>query len=106
MCENLNINIKTTAAESAWSNGLCEKYNGVIGRAVKKVVEEVRCSLDIALAWSVNAKNSLHMVHGFSPYQMVFGRNPNLPFALTSKPPALEGVSSSFYSGAVKEKSY
>lgn len=95
MCENLNISMKTTAAESAWSNGLCEKYNGVIGEAVRKVREEVKCSLEIALAWCVNAKNSLHTVHGFSPYQMVFGRNPNLPFVLNNKPPALEGVTSS-----------
>ena len=95
MCENLNINMKTTPAESAWSNGLCEKYNGVIGEAVKKVQEEVKCSVEVALAWCVNAKNSLHTVHGFSPYQMVFGRNPNLPFALNNKPPALEGIASS-----------
>ena len=95
LCENFNINIKTTAAESAWSNGLCEKYNGVIGEGTEKVVEDVGCSVEIALAWSVNAKNSLHNVHGFSPYQMVFGQNPNLPLSLNSKPPALEGISSS-----------
>ena len=94
-CENLNIKIKTTAAESAWSNGICEKYNGIIGEAVKKVKEEVGCSVEIALAWAVNAKNCLHNIHGFSPYQMVFGQNPNLPLSLTSRPPALEGVSSS-----------
>ena len=34
-------------------------------------------------------------MHGFSPYQMVFGQNPNLPLSLNSKPPALEGISSS-----------
>eukprot|EP00111_Clytia_hemisphaerica_P021079 TCONS_00062116-protein len=29
-CENLNIKIKTTAAESPWSNGLVERHNGII----------------------------------------------------------------------------
>ena len=95
LCENFNIKLKTTSAESAWSNGLCEKYNGVIGEAVKKVIEDVGCSLEIALAWSVNAKNSLHNVCGYSPYQMVFGQNPNLPLSFNSKLPALEGISSS-----------
>lgn len=32
----------------------------------------------------------MHNVHGYSPYQLVFGQNPNLPSVLTNKPPALE----------------
>ena len=37
----------------------------------------------------MNAKNSLANVHGFSPYQLVLGRNPVLPSILHDKPPAL-----------------
>ena len=40
--------------------------------------------------WCVNAKNSLQNVHGFSPYQLVFGQNPVLPRPLNNRPPALE----------------
>ena len=29
-CENFNIKIKTTAAESPWSNGICECHNAII----------------------------------------------------------------------------
>ena len=36
------------------------------------------------------AKNALNNNHGYSPYQLVYGRNPNLPSVLTDKPPALE----------------
>ena len=36
-------------------------------------------------------KNSLVNVYGYSPYQIVFGRNPNLLSYLVHKPPALEG---------------
>ena len=36
------------------------------------------------------AKNSLQMVYGYSPNQLVFGMNPNLPNVLTDSPPALE----------------
>ena len=38
-CENLNIVIKTTAAESPWSNGIVERHNGMIGESVMKIIE-------------------------------------------------------------------
>ena len=41
---------------------------------VTKIVAETKCPLEIALAWVVNAKNSLHNVYGYSPNQLVFGR--------------------------------
>ena len=96
MCDNLNIKMMTTSAESPWSNGLCERHNAVIGEAVSKILEEVNCSIDVALCWAVNAKNTLLNVYGFSPYQLVFGHHPNLPSVLTDKLPALEGVTSSY----------
>ena len=89
LCENLNINVKTTAAESPWSNGLCERHNMVIASMVTKVMADTGCGLEMAICWSVNAKNSLQNVHGFSPYQLVFGKNPALPNVNDSKPPAL-----------------
>lgn len=95
MCENLNINFITTAAESPWSNGLVEKHNHIIGEAVYKVMEDIKCSVEVALCWATNAKNSLQNVYGFSPYQLVFGHNPNLPSAFENKLPALEGITSS-----------
>lgn len=95
LCENMNINHMTTAAESPWSNGLVEKHNEIIGEAVCKIVEDTNCSVEVALCWAINAKNSLQNIHGFSPYQMVFGKNPNLPSVLNNKLPALEGVAAS-----------
>ena len=55
MGEQLNINIKTTAAESPWFNGILEKQNGVIGNVMEKVMSDVGCSLEIA--WCISAKN-------------------------------------------------
>ena len=95
MCQNLNVNFVTTAAESPWSNGLVEKHNDILGEAVSKILEEVECSVEVALCWAINAKNSLQNIYGFSPYMLVFGRNPNLPSVLTDKLPALEGVTAS-----------
>ena len=48
------------------------------------------CSLEIALSWAINVKNSLSNVCGFSPYILVFGRNPQLPSVLEGKPPSLK----------------
>ena len=88
-CEQLNITVKTTAAESAWSNGLVERHNRIMGEMIRKTVADSGCSLEFAVMWCLCAKNSLINVHGFSPFQLVFSRNPTLPSLLTNKPPAL-----------------
>ena len=95
MSENLNIEITTTAAESPWSNGVCERRNTVIGNMINKIKNETDCTTEVALAWAINAKNYLHNVYGFSPSQLVFGKNPNLPTVLNDKLPSLEGKTSS-----------
>ena len=95
MAQNLNIIVRTTAAQSPWSNGLNERHNGLLGESVKKTLEDVKCDFDIALAMAVSAKNTLHNFNGYSPNQLVFGRNPNYPSFLNDQLPALEGVSTS-----------
>ena len=77
MCEHLNIGVMKTAAESPWSNGVCERHNAVIKESVLKTVEESKCSLETATAWAVSANNSLHGNLGYSPNMLVFGKNPN-----------------------------
>ena len=52
---------------------------------------------EVVLCWAVSAKNTLSSVNGYSPNQLVFGKNPNMPSVLVNKPPALEGVSTSEY---------
>ena len=44
-----------------------------------KIKEDMKCNYEIALSWAVCAKNALINSDGFSPAQLVFGRNPNLP---------------------------
>ena len=95
MAQQLNIVVRTTAAESPWSNGLNERHNGILGEMVKKTLEDTGCDFEVALFWAVSAKNTLHSVNGFSPNQLVFGRNPNLPAFLNDNLPALEGISAS-----------
>ena len=56
-----------------------------------KVLNDTNCSFNISLYWCVNAKNSLHNAHGFTPYQLAIGTNPRLPSLMDDKPPALSG---------------
>ena len=93
--ERFNIKIITTAAESPWSNGICERQNAVIADGVRKVMADTNCKLDVALAWTISARNTLANHSGFSPSQLVFGQNPGLPNVFSDKLPALESVSSS-----------
>lgn len=63
LCENFNIRICTTAAESPCSNGLIEQHNAVLQLTVTKTIEEVKCDLDMAVAWAISAKNSFKKVN-------------------------------------------
>ena len=93
--EQLNIEVLSTAAESPWSNGITERHNALIGQMMIKVMDDQKCPADIALAWSLSAKYALKNVYGFSPNQLVFGHNPNLPSVIDNKLPALSGTTSS-----------
>ena len=95
MCESFNIVVLTTAAESPWSNGLCERHNAVLGNMLEKVSAEQKCDLETALCWAIHAKNSLSNVHGFSPYQIAVGFTPKLPCVLDDSPPAMESPTNS-----------
>ena len=88
--ENFNITIMCTAAESPWSNGICERLNGVLANNVRKIMSDSNCSLSVALSWAVAARNSLDNNNGYSPNQLVFGQNPSLPGLSLDKLPALE----------------
>ena len=93
MCENFSIRVMGTAAYAPFSNGLCERNHAVIDEMVLKIIaDQPNCPLQVALSWAVNSKNCLQMVSGYSPYQLVFGRNPRLPNVMDDSLPALEGT--------------
>ena len=95
MCENMNIEVMHTAAFSPFSNGVCERNHAVVDDMVYRMMAEDKdLKVEVALAWAVNAKNCLQMFGGFSPYQLVYGRNPRLPGVLCDELPALEGTTS------------
>ena len=91
LCEMFNIKVSTSPAYSPWSNGLCERHIQTLSNMVLKIKEDVsHCDWATALSWAICAKNSLMNSNGYSPAQLVFGRNVNFPSVLTNKHPALE----------------
>ena len=92
---HLSTETSTTPGEALYSNGIVERNNAVIYESMMKTKEDVKCSFETALAWAVSAKNALQNVYGFSPNQLVFGCNVNLPSVLSSQLPALDPVCSS-----------
>ena len=95
MNEKLGIVTETTPSESPFSNGLVERHHVMIYESMIKTMEDAKCDAAMALAWSVSAKNALLNSEGFSPNQLVFGFNPNLPSVVSDLPPALSKTTSS-----------
>lgn len=87
----LNVVDLTTGAESPWQNGLCEKNHALADNILNRINDDYpESDLETKLAWACMAKNSLQMVYGYSPNQLVFGKNPKLPNILADGPPAWE----------------
>ena len=45
---------------------------------VDKILNEKKCSIEVALAGAISAKNRLQNNYGFRPNQLLFGKNLNL----------------------------
>ena len=81
----LILKISTTPAESPWCNGICERHKAILTEILLKVKDDINCQWVTGLAWALNAKNSFINVSGFSPHQLVFGKNVNLPLAMNDQ---------------------
>ena len=75
---------------SPWRNGIFEQHNQTLIRIMLKVMGDTKRDCDTAFVWAVCAKNALINNNGFSPSQLVFSRNINLPNFINSQLPAQE----------------
>lgn len=73
--DSWGIELLSTASDSPWSNGKCEKMVGIIKECLIKMKEEKIGNKKRLLNWIVCAKNETIMDDGFSPHQKVFGIN-------------------------------
>ena len=92
----LNIQLCTTAGESPFSNGLCERVHAITDMTLVKLAADYgKVNSQTLLSWGNMARNSWQMWNGYSSHQLVFGENPNLPNIMSNTLPALEGTTSS-----------
>ena len=91
----LGIEVIMPPGESPFSNGIVERHNKVLYETMMKTRQDADCDDDVALAWACSAKNALQNHGGYSPNQLVFGYNVNIPTVLTDKLPALSSTTSS-----------
>ena len=67
VCSILNVETMTTAAESPFQNGLCERNHTVIDNMLTKMEEQCPDTpIEVLLCWASMEKNTLQMNHGFS----------------------------------------
>ena len=91
VASQLNIELLSTGANAPWQNGTVERNHMTTDSIINAVKRDYpNMSLEVALAWAINAVNSMSSVRGFSPYQLVFGRSIKLPNILEDPPPTWE----------------
>ena len=85
----LNVQLCTTADESPFQNGLCERVHAITDMMLVKLEADYgKINSQTLLSWANMARNSLQMWNGYSSHQLVFGENPNLPNIMNNKLPA------------------
>ena len=87
--EAMGIHIRPIAAEAHYQLGRTESHGGWFDRVLQKMKEtHAPTTKDewLACVSHAHVKNQMLQVHGFSPHQFVFGRNPHVPSDLLSEP--------------------
>ena len=88
---------KTTGAHSPWSAGVVERHHAVVDACLDSLIQDYPSySVDTLLAWAIMIKNSQVSNKGWSPFQVVFGRNPSLPNLMDSPISAMTEETTSY----------
>ena len=87
------ITITLTAANSPWSNGKNERNHYTCDLTTEKLMEEdSKLSIEDAVSHAVNAKNLQINKTGFSPRQLIFGKQGIIPGITDGNPANFEEV--------------
>ena len=91
LSDQLNVFIRMTPGESPWSNAILAIMTN---KLLINNSNNYSVGIIVLLLLLCSAKNAVNN-YGFSPNQLLFGKNPNFPSVLIDKLPALEGKTSS-----------
>ena len=95
LCQAQGILLKTTSSYSPQQNGLNERNHGIVDIMVEKIRRDYPgMTMQEAVNEASFAKNCIiQQQGGFSPFQLVFGRNPGIPGASECSTGGLEQLS-------------
>jgi len=95
LCQAQGITLKKTSSYSPQQNGLNERNHGLVDIMVEKIRRDYpKMTMQEAVNEAAFAKNCIIQQHGgFSPFQLVYGRNPGIPGASESSTGGLEELS-------------
>ncbi|KAL4427931.1 hypothetical protein ABPG75_002020 [Micractinium tetrahymenae] len=89
LCQSALIDHRLASAYSPTTSGLVERFNMTVGRALRRHAQEDPETWDEHLPWILCGYNgSIQSSSRFSPYRLMFGREPNLPLDNILPPPA------------------
>ena len=90
------LSLRLTAAYSPWSNGKNERNHYTCDVIIDKLMEEdPKLTLDEAVSHAVNSKNMQITRKGFSPRQLMFGKQGVVPGITDGNPASMEPVTES-----------
>ena len=85
MVDLMGVRDRTTGAHSPWSAGVVERHHAVCDRTYDSLCKDFpHYKKELLLQWAVMIKNSQPTARGWSPFQVVYGKNPVLPNLMDS----------------------
>eukprot|EP00435_Cladocopium_sp_Y103_P016757 s3691_g4.t1 len=88
-CELEGTHVSVIAAEAHWQLGKVEVHGGLFSRLLDKVIHERGPKNQeewLDCVRHCHVKNATIQTHGYTPSQIVFGKNPDLPGELLTEP--------------------
>lgn len=88
-CELEGSHVSITAAGAHWQLGKVEVHGGLFCQMLERVLQERNPKTKdewLDCVRQCHIKNSTIMTHGFTPSQVVFGMNPDIPGELLNEP--------------------
>lgn len=74
------VTVVPVAGQAHWQHGKIERHGGILKTMIQKVLHEIDGKKPLEVDWAAQevtqAKNMLAREHGFSPSQLVFGKEP------------------------------